>query len=91
MSLTDLYATILDLVDSPLPRPATSHSLLEPPSRTTTVAQLLYPEMWHIQWEGRSRQAALARESFSPSRFALFWRMASRFWSAGTGKWKSTT
>ncbi|MEJ5329865.1 MAG: sulfatase [Desulfobaccales bacterium] len=72
VSLTDLYATLLDLVGSPLPRPATSHSLLEPPSRTTAVAQLLYPEMWLTQWQHRARQAAVARETFSPSRFAVF-------------------
>ncbi len=72
VSLTDLYATVLDLVDSPLPRPATSSSLLEPPSRTAAVAQLLYPEMWLSRWQHRARQASLARETFSPSRFALF-------------------
>jgi arylsulfatase A-like enzyme len=71
-SLTDIYATVLDLVGSPLPHPATSHSLLGAPSRESALAQLLYPEMWLTQWQYRARQAALARETYSPSRFALF-------------------
>lgn len=48
VSLTDIYATILDLVDSPFPRPQTSASLLGPPRREGTAAHLVHPEMWRV-------------------------------------------
>ncbi len=71
VSLTDLYATILDAVDSPLPRPETSCSLLAPPQREMAIAQCVYPEMWQKYLEPKQAQAASRGEGFSPPVFAV--------------------
>jgi len=67
-SLTDLYATILDLVDSPMPRPETSYSLLAPPQRTLAISQCINPDMWQIYL--RSKQTSQGG-TFSPPVFAV--------------------
>jgi len=72
VSLCDIYATVLDLIGCPLPRPDTSSSLLEAPARETAAAQLLYPEMWRSQWNYRAERAREAGETFSPPAVALF-------------------
>lgn len=66
VSLADLYPTILDLIDSPLPRPETCFSLMEVPRREMALAQLVYPEMYRVQLEGRKALDAAVGESFSP-------------------------
>jgi arylsulfatase A-like enzyme len=71
VSLTDLYATILDLVDSPLPRPETSCSLLAPPQRMLALAQCVYPEMWQRYLESKQELCQSQGETFSPPVFAV--------------------
>lgn len=45
ISLNDLYSTILDLVNCPLPAPETSVSLLSNSKRESLLAQQIYPEL----------------------------------------------
>ncbi len=71
VSLTDLYATILDLVDSPLPRPETSYSLLAPPQRALAISQCVYPEMWQRYLEPKQKFCQSRGETFSPPVFAV--------------------
>jgi arylsulfatase A-like enzyme len=71
VSLTDLYATILDLVDSPLPRPETSYSLLAPPQRELAISQCVYPEMWQRYLEPKQELCQTRGETFSPPVFAV--------------------
>lgn len=71
VSLTDLYATILDLVDSPFPRPETSVSLLGPPGRQVAVAQCLAPEMWLGPLKRLEKSSSAKGRAFSPPVFAL--------------------
>jgi arylsulfatase A-like enzyme len=70
-SLTDLYATILDLVDSPLPRPETSYSLLASPQRPLAISQCVYPEMWQKYLEPKQELGRFQGETFSPPVFAV--------------------
>jgi arylsulfatase A-like enzyme len=70
-SLTDFYATILDLVDSPLPRPETSFSLLDPPRRELALAQCVYPEMWQTYLASKQKLSQSQGETFSPPVFAV--------------------
>lgn len=46
VSLTDLYATILDLAESPFPHPESSISLLGTEVREFAVSQIVLPERW---------------------------------------------
>lgn len=71
VSLTDLYATILDLLDSPVPRPETSLSLLGPPRREYAVSQCVGPEMWDPYIAARQRWAREQGEDFSPPVFSV--------------------
>ena len=71
VSLNDLYATILDLVDSPLPRPETSFSLLDPPRRELALAQCVYPEMWQTYLASKQKLSQSQGETFSPPIFAV--------------------
>ena len=71
VSLNDLYATILDLVDSPLPRPTSSYSLLGPPQREVAIAQCVYPEMWQRYLEAKQRLGRGQGEAFPPPIFAV--------------------
>jgi len=71
VSITDLYATILDLADSPLPRPETSYSLLAPPQRELAIAQCVYPEMWQRYLNSKQRLCQRQGEAFSPPVFAV--------------------
>jgi arylsulfatase A-like enzyme len=71
VSLTDLYATILDLADSPLPHPETSCSLLAPPQRDLAISQCVYPEMWQRYLESRQRRCRGQGQTFSPPVFAV--------------------
>jgi arylsulfatase A-like enzyme len=70
VSLADLYPTILDLIDSPLPRPETCLSLMNAARRDMALAQLVYPEMYRVQLEGRQEVEAAAGAYFSPPLFA---------------------
>ncbi|MEJ2069737.1 MAG: sulfatase [Syntrophobacterales bacterium] len=70
-SLTDLYATILDVVDSPLPRPETSFSLLAPPRRELVLAQCVHPEMWQTYLASKQALSPSQGETFSPPVFAV--------------------
>lgn len=69
-SLADLYPTVLDLIDSPLPRPETCFSLLDAPGRELALAQLVYPEMYRAQLMDRQASDAAAGARFSPPVFA---------------------
>jgi hypothetical protein len=71
VSSTDLYATILDLVDSPLPRPETSYSLLSSPQRALAISQCVYPEMWQRYLEPKQELCQSRGETFSPPVFAV--------------------
>jgi arylsulfatase A-like enzyme len=71
VSLNDLYATILDLVDSPLPRPETSFSLQAPPQRELAIAQCVYPEMWQAYMASKQEHSQSRGETFSPPVFAV--------------------
>ena len=71
VSLSDLYATIMDLAGSPLPRPETSYSLLAPPQRELAVAQCIYPEMWQRYLKSKQRLDQCQGEAFSPPVFAV--------------------
>jgi arylsulfatase A-like enzyme len=71
VSLTDLYATILELVDSPLPRPQTSYSLLASPQRPLAISQCIYPEMWQRYLTSRQELGQSQGKSFSPPVFAV--------------------
>lgn len=66
VSLNDLYATILDLVGSPMPRPETSCSLLAPPQRAIAISQCIDPDMWQIYLKSKQKSEG----SFSPPVFA---------------------
>jgi arylsulfatase A-like enzyme len=70
-SLTDLYATILDVVDSPMPRPVTSYSLLASPQRALAISQCVYPEMWQRYLEPKRELCQSRGETFSPPVFAV--------------------
>jgi arylsulfatase A-like enzyme len=71
VSLTDLYATILDLADSPLPHPETSYSLLAPPQRELAISQCVYPEMWQRYLESKQRLCQYQGQTYSPPVFAV--------------------
>ena len=67
-SLTDLYATIMDLVDSPMPRPETSYSLLASPHRMLAISQCINPDMWHIYLRSKQKSSG---GNFSPPIFSV--------------------
>ncbi len=69
-SLADLYPTILDLIDSPLPRPETCSSLMGEARRKVAIAQMVYPEMYRAQMEDRQAVDAANGVPFSPPLFA---------------------
>ncbi|MGQ9688166.1 MAG: sulfatase-like hydrolase/transferase [Desulfobaccales bacterium] len=71
VSLNDLYATILDAADSPLPRPETSFSLLAPPRREVAVSQCVQPEMWQPYIAARQAAWKSRCRTFSPPVFAV--------------------
>jgi arylsulfatase A-like enzyme len=71
VSLNDLYSTILDLIDSPLPRPETCFSLINGTRREMAIAQLVYPEMYRAQLKAKQEMSAAAGDSFSPPLFAV--------------------
>lgn len=70
-SLTDLYATILDLADSPMPRPETSFSLAAPPQRELAVSQCVDPDMWRPYLQAKQEAHRRRGETFSPPVFAV--------------------
>jgi hypothetical protein len=78
-SLTDLYATILDLADNPLPRPETSYSLLASPQRALAIAQCVYPEMWQRYLEPKQELFQFRGENFSPPVFAVMTEVGLKF------------
>ncbi len=71
VSLTDLYATMLDLADSPMPRPETSCSLVAPPQRELAVSQCVDPDMWHPYLVAKQAACRSRGETFSPPMFAV--------------------
>jgi arylsulfatase A-like enzyme len=70
-SLNDLYATILDLADSPMPRPDTSFSLAAPPQRELAVSQCVDPDMWHPYLIAKQAAHRSRGQTFSPPVFAV--------------------
>jgi arylsulfatase A-like enzyme len=70
-SLNDLYATILDLADSPMPRPDTSFSLAAPAQRELAVSQCVDPDMWHPYLVAKQAAHRSRGETFSPPVFAV--------------------
>lgn len=71
VSLNDLYATILDLVDSPWPRPESSFSLLAAPNRELAIAQCVFPEMWQTYLVSKQALSQAQGQTFSPPVFAV--------------------
>jgi arylsulfatase A-like enzyme len=71
VSLTDIYSTILDLVQSPLPRPITSLSLLDNPARQEAVSHLVYPELWKSPLKAKQEICEKKGSHFSPPVFSL--------------------
>jgi arylsulfatase A-like enzyme len=71
VSLNDVYATLLDLANSPLPRPETSSSLLQSTGREIALAQYIYPEQNKMELEGLRKQYELNGLRFSPPIFAV--------------------
>jgi arylsulfatase A-like enzyme len=71
VSLNDLYPTILDLIDSPLPRPETCYSLLSDVRRELAVAQLVLPEMYRVQLQAKQEVSKVQGGRFSPPLFAV--------------------
>jgi arylsulfatase A-like enzyme len=70
VSLTDLYATILDLVGSPLPRPKTSVSLLNGANRDFVLSQLINPFFWSGPFKAKEESCRREGQDFSPPRIA---------------------
>lgn len=71
VSLNDLYATILDLAKSPLPRPETSVSLLNQAQREFTISQIVYPEIWMTKLKAIQELYAGQGSKFSPPIMAV--------------------
>ncbi len=71
VSLNDLYATILDMVDSPMPRPDSSFSLVASPQRELALSQCVYPEEWRKYLEAKQAICQSQGETFSPPIFAV--------------------
>jgi arylsulfatase A-like enzyme len=69
--LNDLYSTILDLVQSPLPCPETSVSLLSTQERELIISQYIYPEIFHSALERKKEVCQLKGGNFSPPIFAV--------------------
>ncbi len=71
VSLNDLYATILDLVQSPFPCPETSVSLLRNHERDVTLSQHIYPEIFRTTLGAKQEVCRLKGETFSPAVWAV--------------------
>ena len=65
VSLNDLYSTILDLADSPLPRPFTSKSLLDQEHREVVLSQIVNPDIWRGSLQSK-RETHPKGVGFSP-------------------------
>jgi arylsulfatase A-like enzyme len=70
VSLVDLYATLLDLAENPLPRPVSSSSLLDATERDLALAQIVYPEIFRNQLDGKLELCRRAGQDFSPHTLA---------------------
>jgi arylsulfatase A-like enzyme len=66
--VNDLYATILDLADSPMPRPPTSLSLLGNSKREFALAQIISEKLWEKDLMGITQSRGAV---FSPPALAL--------------------
>jgi arylsulfatase A-like enzyme len=71
VSLTDLYATVLDLVKCPLPRPVSSYSLLESRKREFALSQFIYPEKDATLLEAIQDYYRSQKQKFSPGIMAV--------------------
>jgi arylsulfatase A-like enzyme len=71
VSLTDLYATVLDLAQCPLPRPESSYSLLDTRRRELAVSQFIYPEKDHNELEALKGSYKSKGMVFSPGIMSL--------------------
>lgn len=71
VSLNDIYSTVLDLVESPLPHPASSISLIGTQHRELLVSQHIFPEFFKslIYWKENFSNSR--GENFSPSVFSV--------------------
>ena len=70
-SLNDLFATILDLIDSPLPRSTTSLSLLNGAKRDFALSQLINPYFWSGEFKAKEASSRREGSSFIPPRMAV--------------------
>jgi arylsulfatase A-like enzyme len=69
VSLTDLYSTIMDMADIPIPRPPTSISLLGHTRREFALSQIISEKLWIKP--SASPRMQFPRDYFSPHAFAL--------------------
>lgn len=53
VSLNDCYSTVLDLADSPFPRPESSLSLLGGSMRDMVISQVIFPGIWGGQMKAK--------------------------------------
>ncbi len=71
VSLNDLYATILDLLNIPFPIPETSFSLLRDEPREVAVSQVISPDYWSPHLKAKQEIAAQEGGAFSPPAMAV--------------------
>jgi arylsulfatase A-like enzyme len=69
VSLNDLYSTLLDLANLPLPRPDTSVSLLDGQVREVVLSQIVNPGIWKRSLQSKREKYSLSPK-FSPPVFA---------------------
>jgi hypothetical protein len=69
--LTDLYATVLDLIQCPLPRPVSSYSLLKSRKREFALSQFIYPEKDATLLEALQNYYKSQQREFSPAIMAV--------------------
>jgi arylsulfatase A-like enzyme len=71
VSLTDCYATVLDFINSPLPRPCTSTSMIDGQKRELAVSQSILPEWYHNQLEAKRDFCKKQGLNYSPHILAV--------------------
>jgi len=81
-SLNDLYSTILDLTNSPLPGPGSSLSLLSASEREMVLAQSVFPGLWRGGLNARREKDP----SFHPAAIAAITNKNNKIIESSNGK-----